>query len=428
MGLIHRAQRFAFGRPRAFPVVGLGGAEAWRELLLHRQVSLSRGPRDADLLVLAGDIPAGWASTVRALFETMALPRLLLNLPLEPGQPPLPGMPPGYTASNPGGIQWTALWEQLLDSRGPAARALLPDEPPAPWRGRGDHGQGGEGMMGGTPYGRPMAMTMEDPDQLALDDVPTALGPHFVGLPSGLYLSLRIQGDRVRQCETVETRFPPQSPSPGSERREPALRARQREAVAVVDLEQARLRSHLAWLADLLDLCDRPGLAMRLRNARRHLHTATLQRLLDRVESRQLRDQTRGIGAITTTQARQWRLAGPVARASGLALDARGHDSVYRELGFQPVVETAGDVWSRCRVRIRECRQSLDLLARAGDAYTRVPEGARGGFLDAADGCLDTPSARNLAALRPGLAGLEWYEAVLFISSLDLDVEEACWR
>jgi len=425
---MHRARHFAFGRPRAFPVVGLGGVEPWRELLLHRQLSLGRGPRDADLLVLSGEIPTDWGNTLRALFETMALPRLVLYVAPGADTDPLPGLPPGYTASSVEGIDWTLLWERLLDSQGPSARALLADQPPTPWRGRGDHGQGGEGMMGGTPYGRPMAMTMEDPDQLALDDVPTALGPHFPGLPSGLYLGLRLQGDRVRQCEGVENRFPSQSPPPGSGHREPALRARAREAVPVADLEQARLRSHLGWLADLLDLCDRPGLAMRLREARKDLDSHALRRLLDRAESRQLYYQTRNIGVISSAQARQWRLAGPVARASGLKLDTRNHDPAYRELGFQPVVERGGDVWSRCRVRIRECYQSLDLLDRAGDAHTRAPEGARGSFLDTAGGGLDTPSARNLAALQPGLAGLEWHEAVLFVGSLDLDTEEAAWR
>src|SRR3546814_15175993 len=52
-----------------------------------------------------------------------------------------------------------SLWQQLVTGMRPSEDDLLPDEPPAPWRGKGDHGQGGEGMMGGKPYGRPMAMT-----------------------------------------------------------------------------------------------------------------------------------------------------------------------------------------------------------------------------------------------------------------------------
>src|SRR3546814_5404812 len=63
-----------------------------------------------------------------------------------------------------------SLWQQLVTGMRPSEDDLLPDEPPAPWRGKGDHGQGGEGMMGGKPYGRPMAMTEGDRrDGLARD-------------------------------------------------------------------------------------------------------------------------------------------------------------------------------------------------------------------------------------------------------------------
>jgi hypothetical protein len=113
----------------------------------------------------------------------------------------------GHVANEPATIDWHALQNRLLAADNSANAELLADEPPAPWRGRGDYGQGGEGMMGGKPYGRSMAMTMEDVDNLALDDVPTALGPYFPGLPSGLQVMLRMQGDRVRVCAGVTNRL-----------------------------------------------------------------------------------------------------------------------------------------------------------------------------------------------------------------------------
>ena len=65
--------------------------------------------------------------------------------------------------------------------------------------------------MGGKPYGRPMAMTADDVDDLALGDVPTALGPFFPGLPGGLGIDLRMQGQRVRTVDAVDD---PGGPSP----------------------------------------------------------------------------------------------------------------------------------------------------------------------------------------------------------------------
>ena len=65
---------------------------------------------------------------------------------------------------------------------------------------------------------------------------------------------------------------------------------------------------------------------------------------------------------------------GPVARGSGVAQDMRlinGH-GVYGELDFEPVVEEAGDCYARCKVRIREVFQSIDLITKAVE---KIPDG-----------------------------------------------------
>ncbi len=46
---------------------------------------------------------------------------------------------------------------------------ILPDVEPSPWRGVGPYGQGGKGMTGGVPYGRPLAGRGPDRDGLELD-------------------------------------------------------------------------------------------------------------------------------------------------------------------------------------------------------------------------------------------------------------------
>lgn len=59
-------------------------------------------------------------------------------------------------------------------------------------------------MMGGTPYGRPMAMTMADVrDGLELDAFTMIVGPFLPMLPPGLQLELTLQGDLVQSAKVL---------------------------------------------------------------------------------------------------------------------------------------------------------------------------------------------------------------------------------
>ncbi|MGI8757392.1 MAG: hypothetical protein ACR2MB_16360, partial [Acidimicrobiales bacterium] len=78
---------------------------------------------------------------------------------------------------------------------------VFPDVPPNPFEGRGDTGHGGEGMMGGVPWGRPMAMTADDRDGLQLDQQEVTWGPFLVGLPTGVQVRTRLQGSLVQAVE-----------------------------------------------------------------------------------------------------------------------------------------------------------------------------------------------------------------------------------
>lgn len=89
----------------------------------------------------------------------------------------------------------------------------LPDEPPNPWEGKGDYGQGGEGMMGGVPFGRSMPMTDEDlRDGLTLDAMTIRIGPWAAMLPPGLSLELTLQGDTVQQVKVLEQAYATEAP------------------------------------------------------------------------------------------------------------------------------------------------------------------------------------------------------------------------
>lgn len=86
-----------------------------------------------------------------------------------------------------------------------------------------------------------------------------------------------------------------------------------------------------------------------------------------------VRHRLSGIGFISREDAYTLGCVGPMARASGLAMDMRAVGyAAYRSLDVEPVVETAGDCHARCLVRIREIFQSIDLIRQA---VGKIPEG-----------------------------------------------------
>ncbi len=80
-----------------------------------------------------------------------------------------------------------------------------------------------------------------------------------------------------------------------------------------------------------------------------------------------------GIGIISREQAQDLGAVGPVMRASGIAQDTRtlGY-AAYKEVDFHPIVETAGDCYARCAVRIGEVFQSVDIINQAAG---KIPAG-----------------------------------------------------
>ena len=78
-----------------------------------------------------------------------------------------------------------------------------------------------------------------------------------------------------------------------------------------------------------------------------------------------------GTGTISTQAARELGLLGVVARASGVALDARCHlpGVAYSYSALAPLTETGGDCWARMLLRMREIDASVGwLLAVLNDA------------------------------------------------------------
>ncbi|MFO3796039.1 MAG: NADH-quinone oxidoreductase subunit D, partial [Anaerolineales bacterium] len=72
-------------------------------------------------------------------------------------------------------------------------------------------------------------------------------------------------------------------------------------------------------------------------------------------------DRTVGIGKLTTEQALQYGVTGPILRATGLAWDLRKVNPYmgYEQYDFNVPTHTAGDVYARYLVRVQEMRESL---------------------------------------------------------------------
>ncbi|MFC2149620.1 nickel-dependent hydrogenase large subunit [Candidatus Auribacterota bacterium] len=80
-----------------------------------------------------------------------------------------------------------------------------------------------------------------------------------------------------------------------------------------------------------------------------------------------------GTGVLSKEDAYHLGTVGPTLRASGVSIDMRklGY-AAYDDIEFEPVIETAGDSYARCAVRIKEIFASIDMIARAAD---KIPEG-----------------------------------------------------
>jgi NADH-quinone oxidoreductase subunit D len=91
--------------------------------------------------------------------------------------------------------------------------------------------------------------------------------------------------------------------------------------------------------------------------------------------------RTRNVGYLSPEQIARYCVVGPVARASGRAVDLRRDEpyAAYRRLDFRVITADEGDVWARTMVRgletmesIRMCRQILDKLPK-GPLQVRAP-------------------------------------------------------
>lgn len=419
MGLTFSVRNFASAAPvPVFAVAGSGRRRAVQDLRLATGIELVDSPAAAAILLVAGDVGADRAEALAGTHDAIPAPRatvtwagtgvagLIPAAAVDAGDDPVPVL--------------RAIFRDLLTGRRASEPAVLPDVDPAPWRGIGPYGQGGTGMTGGVPYGRPMAELGPDRDGLRLDVLPLAVGPFFPGLPPGLTVDVQLAGDLVIEAAIAASETAsPSPPGSGSPFRRALL-----EPVPVAELEMDRARDHLRLLAEALRVQGlgalgiralrlahevRPGEGDRVRRFGRQLSRTGLFRW----------SLSRGV---LDTAAMAGLGLGPVGRAGGLREDARMDDPAYRDLGFEPLVGERSDASGRWRLRLEEAARALDLAAAAGNALTRIQ-----GRVESPRGRLepgDAPTSRLLPLVSAALVGLEWGDALATLIGLDLDPDE----
>lgn len=182
----------------------------------------------------------------------------------------------------------------------------------------------------------------------------------------------------------------------------------------VVWSELSRLHSHLLWLGLMADAFGFESLFMqcwRIREGildiieqttggrvifgsakvggvRRDIDRATLEGIVKKMKAYSVdirkiaavflndstvRHRLEGIGVLSKEQAWQLGAVGPTLRASGIAQDMRklGY-AAYKEIAFEPIIESSGDSFARCAVRIKELYQSIDMIEQA---VSKIPDG-----------------------------------------------------
>ncbi|HEY9120047.1 MAG TPA: hypothetical protein VIN33_09830 [Marinobacter sp.] len=405
-------QDLAFQAPvPVFPVVGRAGEPALEALYLSPAVSVTRSPRHARALAVLGTVEQRDYAAFRRIHDQVPAPRITLWFSDTPIPESLQSSAVLVDASEEMGPQLKQALRALNEGKHTGDGNLCPDEPPAPWKGVGD-GHGGEGMMGGKPYGRPMAMPEEDlRDGLQLDPLAFSMGPFSPLLPPGMVIEGALHGDVVARMEVVHQPYEYTLPAVFYQALE--------RPVAIADLELARAACLLRSLAGALQLVGLGAYASRLRSRVAGLRPG--QTITDVAGSRVWQSLRWSAGAekgvvdgIATA-----RLRGPAARAAGDPNDARQHDPAYGRLGFKPVTQNQGTCAARWKQWLEEAEQAL-ALAEAAD---------RSHAMSSPSGVLETPFGPLTASeplvdcsdvVLPLLTGLEWSEAMSVLSSFHL--------
>nr|WKN38578.1 hypothetical protein K4G66_07670 [Tunicatimonas sp. TK19036] len=303
-----------------------------------------------------------------------------------------------------------------------------------------DHHQhgGGEGHdmdhdMGG--FMSMVAMTKDMPrsrDGLAMEMNEAHFGPFFPGLPGGLSVSVKLDGDSVMQAEIEKNllarhlahHFPsdpeafvehvsdmnPLSPMSFRLLAKKAVRAAlekeddlQENLSDLMLLEKERVLSHLNWLSVFSQTIGSPW--MQSTAVALHRQCQSGQKI-----EKAIVKFTRKVSKIPYLR---WRLMpvgqipekllhharGPVARAAGIKQDARMQDKTYEALSFTPIEGHQNNAWGRLLVRLDEITQSIQLIEDSRKIAGTDPEKTKPKYSGTGEGIARIETPRGSAEL-----------------------------
>ncbi len=419
--LRNRVGRWAAGRTIVFCLPGID-ALARRGWLPHGAgIEVAATPAHANVLLLAGPLPAPLARAAAVTFAQMPRPRALVQF----GAASCPDLPkPDLVLDDAAADLPLALaglprdgWREEVTPFQPAflREACEPESEEADGHEEQHHGDdhghdgheddgdgdGDDGDGDGDDHFMSMVeMTRDMPrsaDGLAMERNPAQFGPFFPGLPGGNVIELMLDGDSVHHAtwqggnpqaaldvlglatprdllHALENRFPATPQQWRALTVDAVGRATGRASDpswrldAVPVLEHERIRSHLAWLLVFAETVGSTTLRRAatdvLASDPTHLAKTDAGAKLLALARQQLflARRLRRIGCPPSDHA--WP-HGPLARAAGRPLDARRDDPVYRSLDFAPLALEEDNAWGRLELRLREISQSLELSARA---------------------------------------------------------------
>lgn len=377
-------------------------------------------PRHAQVLLVAGRVPENLHNALHQVHDQLPHPRISVWWG---SAPPESLRDIALRVSDDGSVPAPAdLTARLFAADYRSEPDLLSDQPPAPWRGRGDHGQGGEGMMGGKPFGRPMAMTGFDlRDGLQLDRPRLTVGPFFSALPAGLSLELELQGDVIQDIRRCHPPFPP------DRHLLEAFLGVHSEPATIARLERLRAAFHLHHLAHYLRLCGLSALARRFMRVAdgmlgggRPKSLAPLRKAF--LRSAAIRATAPGFGQLNDVLLH--RIRGPARRAAGDQGDL--HREALPGSEFFPARHAkAGDLRARLWQWLHEAEAACALATRLEGSPAESP--AEGVAVESPVGRIAAPLSfpdadphlEPSAQFKSLLEGMEWQEAMLFLASFD---------
>lgn len=436
-------------------LAGVGPARAAIEATLHPGWLREDDPYGADLLVLGG-VPGELLAA--ALLELRGqLPRSVATLWVT------------HEAESP-----PADLAAALAAHGPVLAARLGDDPSLVALYAGARPPTTSTDLASHDVARPAGdgparlVQVTGSGDLATEDLVLSFGPIHPALATPLRLVLALDGEQVRHVvrepgygqrplphglaerETLAWRCDPDAPATtalaamllwdGGDAREAAARA-ERERAAVLLRACAR---HLELLGMVPAGRRLRGLAARAArdddDDGEAVASATLAFARSVPARLAMRLRMRGVGALSRERAMSLGVTGSVARASGLAVDAREDGTLaalYAGAGFTLCAgEAAGDDAARFRQRLAEAAQALRLaiaLRRASE--TRLEprerielEAPRGRLVVAREGgalSIASPSPALILALASAIVGSRYADALVAVDGFDASAEEA---